>query len=55
MPTISFRPSADGTHAENVERPLGTINAWMGTTRFLARTIERVITETSLHVLAYNM
>ena len=31
------------------------IKAWMGATHFLTRTIERVSTEMSLHVLAYNM
>jgi hypothetical protein len=40
---------------QTVEHPFGTIKAWMGATHFLTRTIERVSTETSLHVLAYNM
>jgi hypothetical protein len=40
---------------QTVEHPFGTIKAWMGATHFLTRTIERVCTETSLHVLAYNM
>ena len=35
--------------------PFGTIKAWMGATHFLTRTIKRVSTEMSLHVLAYNM
>jgi hypothetical protein len=38
-----------------VEHPFGTIKAWMGATHFLTRTVERVSTEMSLHVLAYNM
>ena len=33
----------------------GTIKAWMGATHFLTRTLERVRTEMSLHVLAYNL
>jgi Transposase DDE domain len=40
---------------ETVEHPFGTIKAWMGATHFLTRTIGRVSTEMSLHVLAYNM
>ncbi len=38
-----------------VEHPFGTLNAWMGSTHFLTKTIDRVSTEMSLHVLAYNM
>jgi len=40
---------------QTVEHPFGTIKARMGATHFLTRTIERVSTEMSLHVLAYNM
>ena len=40
---------------QTVEHPFGTIKAWMSATHFLVRTIERVSTEMSLHVLAYNM
>jgi hypothetical protein len=41
--------------------PLGTfkraptLKAWMGATHFLTRTLDRVSTEMSLHVLAYNL
>jgi len=38
-----------------VERPFGTIKSWMESTHFLTKTIDRVSTEMSLHVLAYNM
>jgi hypothetical protein len=38
-----------------VEHPFGTLKAWMGSTHFLTRTLPRVNTEMSLHVLAYNM
>jgi hypothetical protein len=38
-----------------VEQPLGTIKRWMGATHFLTRGPKRVSTETSLHVLAYNL
>ncbi|MGF6638004.1 hypothetical protein OKW38_000407 [Paraburkholderia sp. MM5496-R1] len=40
---------------QTVEHPFGTIKAWMGATHFLTRTLGRVGTEKSLHVLAYNM
>jgi len=38
-----------------VEHPFGTLKAWMGSTHFLTRTLPRVNTEMSLHVLAYNL
>ena len=40
---------------QTVEHPFGTLKAWMGATHFLTRTIKRVGTEMSLHVLAYNL
>ena len=39
---------------QTVEHPFGTLTAWMGATHFLTRTLDRVSTEMSLHVLAYN-
>jgi len=38
-----------------VEHPFGTFKSWMGSTHFLTRTLKRVRTEMSLHVLAYNI
>ena len=38
-----------------VEHPFGTLKAWMGATHFKMRTLEKVRTEMSLHVLAYNL
>jgi transposase len=38
-----------------VEHPFGTLKSWMGHTHFLTKTLARVKTEMSLHVLAYNM
>ncbi len=38
-----------------VEHPFGTIKAWMGATHFRTRTLNKVRTEMSLHVLAYNL
>ncbi len=40
---------------QTVEHPFGTLKAWMGATHFLTKTLPRVGTEMSLHVLAYNM
>jgi len=40
---------------KTVEHPFGTLKAWMGATHFLTKTLARVRTEMSLHVLAYNM
>src|ERR1017187_7227702 len=37
------------------EHPFGTLKMWMGATHFLTRTLARVRTEMSLHVLAYNL
>ena len=38
-----------------VEHPFGTLKAWMGATHFRLKTLEKVRTEMSLHVLAYNL
>jgi len=38
-----------------VERLYGTLNAWMGATHFTMKMRERVGTEMSLQVLAYNI
>lgn len=48
--------SADAmrTRRCSVEHPFGTIKSWMGATHFLTKGMERVKTEMSLHVLAYN-
>jgi len=40
---------------KTAEHPYGTLKAWMGATHFLTRTLGRVSTEMSLHVLAYNL
>ncbi len=38
-----------------VEHPFGTLKGWMGSNHFLTKTLDRVSTEMSLHVLSYNM
>ena len=40
---------------QTVEHQFGTLKAWMGATHFLTKTLPRVSTEMSLHVLAYNL
>lgn len=52
---LDRHPRAMQVRRETVERPYGTIKAWMGATHFLTKTMDRVSTEMSLHVLAYNM
>ncbi|GAC1422168.1 MAG: hypothetical protein NVSMB6_23740 [Burkholderiaceae bacterium] len=40
---------------QTVEHPFWTIKLWMGSAHFLAKTLNRVAAEMSLHVLAYNL
>jgi hypothetical protein len=48
-------PRAARIRRQTVEHPFGTLKAWMGATHFLTKTLPRVSTEMSLHVLAYNL
>ncbi|MGH8332108.1 MAG: transposase, partial [Pseudomonas sp.] len=48
-------PEASRLRRQTVEHPFATLKAWMGSTHFLTRTLPRVRTEMSLHVLAYNL
>jgi hypothetical protein len=48
-------PDAMRIRRSTVEHPYGTIKAWMGWTHFLTKGLDRVKTEMSLHVLAYNL
>ncbi len=47
-------PQASRLRRQTVEHPFGTLKAWMGATHFLTKTLPRVSTEMSLHVLAYK-
>ena len=47
-------PEASRLRRQTVEHTFGTLKAWMGATHFLTKTLPRVSTEISLHVLAYN-
>jgi hypothetical protein len=48
-------PQASKVRRRTVEHAFGTLKAWMGSTHFLTKTLPKVRTEMSLHVLAYNM
>jgi transposase len=52
---LDRRPTAMRLRRATVEHPFGTLKAWMGATHFKTRTLEKVRTEMSLHVLAYNL
>ena len=52
---LNQRPEAMDTRRATVEHPFGTIKSWMGAAHFQMKTLPRVSTEMSLHVLAYNM
>lgn len=52
---LDQKPDMMRMRRETVEHPFGTIKAWMGSTHFLTKSLDRVGTEISLHVLAYNL
>jgi transposase len=52
---LDQQPDAMRLRRQTAEHPFGTLKAWMGATHFLTRTLKRVGTEMSLHVLAHNM
>ena len=52
---LDERPELAMLRRWTVEHPYGTLKAWMGATHFLMKTLPKVKTEMSLHVLAYNM
>jgi hypothetical protein len=52
---LDMRPEAIRIQRQTVEHPFGTIKYWIDARHFLTRTLDRVSTEMSLHVLAYNM
>ena len=52
---IDRQPNAMRIRRAIVEHPFGTLKGWMGSTHFLTKSLPRVSTEMSLHVLAYNM
>ena len=52
---LDRRSDAMRIRRATVEHPFGTLKAWMGATHFKTRTLDKVRTEMSLHVLAYNL
>lgn len=52
---IEESPDMMKVRRSTVEHPFGTIKAWMGSTHFQMKTINKVSAEMSLHVLAYNI
>jgi transposase len=52
---LEHMPDAMLIRRQTVEHTFGTLKAWMGATHFLTRTLEKVRTEMSLLVLAYNI
>jgi hypothetical protein len=51
---LDHAPEMTRVRRQTVEHPFGTLKAWMGATHFRTKTLDRVSTEMSLHVLAYN-
>ncbi|EJM15824.1 transposase family protein [Pseudomonas sp. GM21] len=52
---LEHDPAMMRVRRQTVEHPFGTLKYWMGSTHFLTKTLLRVSTEMSLHVLAYNL
>ena len=48
-------PNKMRVRRQTAEHPFGTLKFWMGAAHFLTKTLARVRTEMSLHVLAYNL
>ena len=51
----TVKPDSMRVRRRTVEHPFGTLKFWMGAVHFLTKTLPRVSTEMSLHVLAYNL
>jgi len=52
---IDQEPERMSARRNTVEHPFETIKLWIGYTHFQMRTLERVSTEMSLHILSYNL
>jgi transposase len=52
---LDKKPEVMRIRRQTVEHPFGTIKHWMGSQHFKTKTLKRVSTEMSLHVLAYNL
>lgn len=52
---LEHDPGKMKVRRQTVEHPFGTLKYWRRPTHFLTKTLLRVSTEMSLHVLAYNL
>jgi len=52
---VEQNPEAMRWRRSTAEHPFGTLKVWMGWNHFSMKTLDRVSTEMSLHVLAYNL
>jgi Transposase DDE domain len=52
---LDNNPHAIRQGRETVEHPFGTMNARMGATHFLTKTLPKAAAEMALSVLAYNL
>jgi transposase len=52
---LDREPEKMRVRRQTAEHPFGTLKFWMGAAHFLMKTLARVRTEMSLHVLAYNL
>jgi hypothetical protein len=52
---LDRKPNQMKVRRRTVEHIFGTLKHWMGSTHFLTKTLAKVRTEMSLHVLAYNL
>jgi transposase len=52
---LDCAPEIMRVRRQTVEHSYGTLKLWMGSAHFLTKTLNRVGTEMSLHVLAYNL
>jgi transposase len=52
---LDRKPDAMRVRRATAEHPFGTLKAWMGGAHFKMKTLDKVKTEMSLHVLAYNL
>lgn len=52
---LDKEPERMRVRRQTAEHPFGTLKTWMGSTHFQTKTLSRVSTEMSLHVLAYNL
>jgi transposase len=52
---LDRKPDQMKVRRRTIEHIFGTLKHWMGSTHFLTKTLTKVRTEMSLHVLAYNL